>query len=414
MRGGVGLFYDRVGINRLVHAVNEGRPYADTTGIQNEVASLQSPFQDRPLAFLPRWFNFQTLTGSAFNSPFYDILHTPLVRQYNLGVQYEFAPSYVLEVGFVGSSGINQMDYNHNINPARLVCTALVTTSCTPGNINGITTNTAANAAARVPYLGYLPSGFQQNGFDGVYNYNSVQVTVRKNLSHGLGFQAGYTFSKNMSNVAWDAANINLSTDLAQQYGQTPYSRPHRFVLNYQYELPFKGKGIMNAVAGGWTVSGLTTIQSGNVLTLFDNRGGGVYGTPGSGTVENGLSRAQLCPGFTYDQIETSGNVKDRLGNSGTTRFFNPAAFCAPPVMGNDGSTGFGNTGVGIVRGPHQLNFDFQAGKIIRIGERQTVQFRAEFFNIFNHAQFALPGLHFAVRPSPTTGRCLPAGRTWA
>jgi hypothetical protein len=60
--------------------------------------------------------------------------------------------------------------------------------------------------------------------------------------------------------------------------------------------------------------------------------------------------------------------------------------------MGNDGSTGFGNTGVGIVRGPHQLNFDFQAGKIIRIGERQAVQFRAEFFNIFNHAQFALPG----------------------
>ena len=62
-------------------------------------------------------------------------------------------------------------------------------------------------------------------------------------MSHGLGFQAGYTFSKNMSDVGWDAANINLSTDLAQQYGQTPYSRPHRFVLNYQYELPFKGKG---------------------------------------------------------------------------------------------------------------------------------------------------------------------------
>ena len=60
--------------------------------------------------------------------------------------------------------------------------------------------------------------------------------------------------------------------------------------------------------------------------------------------------------------------------------------------MGNDGSLGFGNTGVGIVRGPHQLNFDFQAGKIMKIGERQTVQFRAEFFNIFNHAQFALPG----------------------
>jgi hypothetical protein len=387
VRGGVGLFYDRVGINRLVHAVQEGRPYADTTGLQNDIASLQSPFQDRPLALLPRWYNFQTLTGSNFNSPFYDRLHTPLVRQYNLGFQYEFLSSYVLEAAFVGSSGINIMDYNHNINSAMLA---------SPSNpINGITTNTAANASARVPFLGYLPNGFQQNGFDGIYNYNSMQLTVRKNLSHGLGFQAAYTWSKNLSNVAWDAANINLSTDLGQQYGQTPYSRPHRFVLSYQYELPFKTQGALNHAVGGWTVSGLTTIQSGNPLTLFDNRGGGVYGTPGSGTVENGLSRAQLCPGFTYDQIATSGNVKDRLGSAGNPnapRFFNPAAVCAPPAVGNDGSTGFGNSGIGIVRGPHQLNFDFQAGKIFKIGERQAIQFRAEFFNLFNHAQFAIPG----------------------
>jgi hypothetical protein len=151
----------------------------------------------------------------------------------------------------------------------------------------------------------------------------------------------------------------------------------------------------MNQVVQGWTVSGLTTIQSGNPLTLFDNRGGGVYGTPGSGTVENGLSRAQLCPGFTYDQIATSGNVKDRLGSAGNPnaqRYFNPAAVCAPPAVGADGSTGFGNSGIGIVRGPHQLNFDFQAGKIFKIGERQALQLRGEFFNLFNHAQFAIPG----------------------
>src|SRR5207302_3971439 len=87
VRGGAGMFYDRVGINRLVHAVQEGKPYADTTGLQADVASLQSPFQDRPLAFAARWFNPQTLQGSSLNSPFYDTLHTPLIRQYNLGIQ---------------------------------------------------------------------------------------------------------------------------------------------------------------------------------------------------------------------------------------------------------------------------------------------------------------------------------------
>ncbi len=386
VRGGAGVFYDRVGLNRIVHAVQEGKPYSDTTGLQSDIASLQSPFQDRPLALAPRYFNFQTLASSNLNSPFYDRLHTPLIRQYNLGFQYEFLPSYVLEAAFVGSSGLNIMDFNHNVNSARLA---------SPANpINGFTTNTAANAAARVPYLGFQPNGLQQNGFDGVYNYNSLQTTVRKQFSHGFSFQGAYTFSKNLSNVGFYAANVNYATDLWQQYGQTPYSRPHRFVLNYQYELPFKANGAVGKVAGGWAVAGLTVVQSGQPLTFFDNRAGSAWGTPGTGLFEQGMSRAQMCPGMTYGQIETSGNVKDRLGsasNPNAPRFFNASAFCTPPVLGSDGSLDFGNSGIGIVRGPHQLNFDFQVSKLTRISERQSIQFRAEFYNLFNHAQFGIP-----------------------
>jgi carboxypeptidase family protein/TonB-dependent receptor-like protein len=386
VRGGAGLFYDRIGINRIVHAVQEGKPYADTTGLQNDIASLQSPFQDRPLAFAPRYFNFQNLTGSNLNSPFYDRVHTPLVRQYNLGFQYEFLPTYVLEAAFVGSNGINVQDYNHNINTAKLA---------SPSNpINGITTNTAQNAAGRTPYLGFQPNGLQQNAFDGVYNYNSIQTTVRKQFSHGLTFQGAYTFSKNLSNVGYYAANVNYATDMWQQYGQTPYSRPHRFVLSYQYDLPFKSSKALGKAVEGWTIGGLTTIQSGNPLTIFDNRAGSAWGTPGSGTFEQGMSRAQMCPGKTYADIATSGNVKDRLGsasNPAAPRFFNASAFCLPPVLGADGSFDFGNSGVGIVRGPHQLNFDFQVSKVTRIRERQSLQFRAEFFNLFNHAQFGIP-----------------------
>ena len=271
-----------------------------------------------------------TLIGSSFNSPYYDRLHTPLVRQYNLGLQYEFISGYVIEVAFVGSSGINVLDYSHNVNAAHIASVA------NPIVLFGntvITTNTAANANARVPYLGFLAYGLQQNGFDGVNNYNSLQTTVRKNFTRGLGFQASYTWSKNLSNVGFDAANLNLSTDLGQQYGQTPYSRPHRFVLSYQYELPSIAGGLDGKVLGGWSVSGLTTVQSGNPLTLFDNRGGSVWGTPGSGTVENGLSRAQLAPGFSYSQIATAGDIEDRLGgSSGGPGFFNKAAFTTPPV----------------------------------------------------------------------------------
>ena len=384
VRAGVGIFYDRVGINRLVHAVQEGKPYADTTALQNNIASLQSPFQDRPLAFAPRWFNFTSLTGSSLNSPFYDKLHTPLIRQYNLGIQYEFRPSYVLELAFVGSSGINIADYNHNVNVASLA---------SPTNpINGITSNTTANAAARVPFLGFQPNGLQENAFDGVYNYNSLQVTVRKQYSRGFSFQTAYTWSKNLSDVPFDASNINQSTNLWAQYGQAPFNRPHRFIAAYQYDLPFKASGAVSKAVGGWGVSGVTTYQAGNPITFFDNRAGSIYGTPGSGTIEQTMDTATLCPGFTYAQVQTSGSVKDRLGsvtNPGATRFFNPAAFCAPATIGN--GTGFGNTGIGVTRGPHQANYDFSILKVTRITERQTLQFRAEFFNIFNHAQFAMP-----------------------
>jgi hypothetical protein len=385
VRGGAGIFYDRVGINRLVHAVQEGRPYADTLTVQHDVASLQSPFQDRPLAILPRWYNFTTLQGSNFDSPYYDHIQTPLVRQYNLGVQYEFVRSYVFEAAYVGSSGINIANYSHNVNLARLA---------SPSNpINGITENRVNNASARVPYLGFTPIGLQQNGFDAVYNYNSVQTTVRKQFSGGFGFQSSYTWSKNLSNVGFLASNLNNPTDMQQQYGPTPYSRPHRFTVSYQYELPFRSAGRLQRLVEGWSVSGLTMAQAGNPLTIFDARGGTIYyGGPPSNSIEKGASRAQLCPGVTYDQIATTGSIKERLGSTrdpSVKRFFDATAFCAPPPLGD--GTDFGNAGIGIVSGPGQFNTDFSITKTTAITERSNVQFRAEFFNLFNHAQFA-PG----------------------
>ena len=340
VRGGAGIFYDRVGINRMVHAVQEGLPYADTTTLQHDIASLQSPFQDRPLRLLPRWFDFNTLTGSNFDKPYYDHVQTPLVRQYNLGIQYEFLRNYVLEVAYVGSSGINIGDYSHVVNMARLA---------SPTNpINGITTNTVQNAIARVPYLGFTPIGLQQNAFDAVYNYNSMQTTVRKNFSRGHAFQAAYTWSKNLSNVGFNSSNINLPTDMNQQYGQTPYSRPNRFVVTYQYDFPFKSTGALSRLVEGWSASGVTIIQSGNPLTFFDNRGGTIYtGGPPSNGSDKGASRAQLCPGVTNDQILTGGSVKERLGRVGdpnVKRYVNTSAFCAPPAIGN--GTDFGNAGM--------------------------------------------------------------------
>jgi len=398
VRGGAGVFYDRVGADRFVHSVEEGNPYAATISYgPGNPFTIAAPYPDTPQVgeFAQRWANPATLQTSALNHVFLiDSTHTPLVRQYNLNFQYEFASRWVLEAGYVGSSGINLTDYNHNYNVAHLA---------SPSNpINGQTDNTLANILFRVPYLGFQPTGLQGTAYDGHSYYNSLQITVRKQLSYGLSLQAAYTWSKALTNIFNATANSNLPTDMSQQYGPANFNRPERFVINYSWDLPFgKHDGALGRVLNGWNLSGVTTIQAGLPITPIDTRGGTAFGTTTT-TIESGYSRPQLCPGITYGQVGSSGGIESRLGgNSGGVGYFNPSAFCAPPVAPNspDGSTLFGNAGVGIILGPDQFNFDASLLKTTRITETTSLQFRAEFFNLFNHPQFALPSQTGPISP---------------
>jgi len=407
VRGGAGLFYDRVGIDRFVHSVQEGNPYAATVAsLPNN--TLANPYPATPAlgTFGQRWANFTTGQTSAINRPFMnEVMHTPLVRQYNLNLQYEFAPRWILEVGYVGSSGINLTDYNHNYNLASIA------TAAKP--VNGVTSTTVANRDLRVPYLGFGASTLQGTAYDGVSNYNSLQITARKQFSRGFTVQGAYTFSKSLTNIYNSTANSNLATDMAQQYGPSNFNRPQRFIINYSWDLPFgTHTGALAKVAEGWNLSGVTTIQNGVRLTLIDTRGGTAFGNSQT-SVEGGYSRAQMCPGTTYGDLITPGDVKSRLGgNSGGPGYINSAAICAPAAINPDGSattlaacpgcaTLYGNSGVGILPGPGQLNFDTSVIKTTRITESQSIQFRAEFFNLFNHAQFNGPSQNGVIPALP-------------
>lgn len=380
IRGGAGLFYDRIAGDRFVHGLEQGYPYSITLDYPSPVNtySNQTPYPSTPLSFPPRWYNLTTLTGSALDQAFLDpSIHTPLVRQYNFNVQYQFARNWVLEVGYVGASGINLVDTYHDYNIPLLA---------SPSNpINGITTNTVANAAARVPYLGYIPGGLTGTAFDGRSNFNSLQVTVRKQFSYGLTLQASYTWSKDLGDVNGSAAGANEANSnnpmyLNQQYGPLYFNHPQRLIINYAYDLPFgKHDGALGYLANGWNISGVTTVQDGTPLTITDATGGSIFGLSSS--------RAQMCPGATYATAKTPGSTVNNLND-----YININAFCSNdlPVIGN--GTGFGNSGVGIFLGPGQFNFDFALLKTTRFGERQALIFRAEAFNLFNHPQFANPG----------------------
>ncbi len=404
VRGGYGYFYDRVNGNSIIHAVEQSAPYSLTLDGQGPL-NLAHPYPTQQLGWGDsRWVNFATGASSNLNYPFMsENFTTPLVQSYNLNIQYEFLPRWVLEVGYVGSHGIHLVDAGRQVNIAQLA------TAANP--INGVTTNSVQNASLRVPFLGFAPNGLQQNGSDGDLKYNSLQATVRKQFSSGLLLQAAYTYARAFTNEQANGAfysnlNSNNPADAKQQYGISPFYYPSRFVLSYSWDLPYKSqKGFAGRLLGGWNLSGVTTIQSGQPLTVTDGRGGTAYcGSSCSAAFSNVVTRAQMAAGATYANVPTAGGIEQRLGGPGVQGYLNASAFGLLPTGGIYGNgTGFGNSGLGIVAGPGQFNFDAALVKNTRVGgirEDATLQFRAEFFNIFNHPQFANPSSTDVSQPT--------------
>jgi hypothetical protein len=219
--------------------------------------------------------------------------------------------------------------------------------------------------------------------------YNALQASLTKRYSHGLTLQAAYTFDKSLDSTpqstgedsVWGGFSVGNVHTRRSSWGPSDYDRPQRLVFNYVWELPQPGSrhGLVNEAASGWKVSGVTTIQSGHRLSLYYTDSGSIYG------VYNNLS--QLCPGETKANIPTKGGTTSRLSN-----YFNSSAFCTPNAIGN--GYDFGNLGRGAAKGPGQDDSDFSVAKITPFrlfGEDNTIEFRTEFFNIFNHGQFTDP-----------------------
>jgi hypothetical protein len=362
-RGGYGFFFDRIDGNNIVHSIEQSPPYAPTLDqgtSTNQFSSLANPFENYHVGQFPeRWVNFaEANLPSSQQSPFmmssnitqtsmYEKMQTPLVYEWNFNAQYEFLPRWVLEVGYVGSHGIHQSENLQELNPAQLA---------SPTNpLYGIVTeNTNQNATLRVPYLGMSPTGMQYATTNGAYKFNSLQVTVRKQLSHGLVMQAAYTWARafNDYEVA-SGSNYNNPLNLQQQYGLNTQYRPQRLVINYQYNIPGANfKGVAGALLGGWALSGVTTIQDGQPLILENSNGGAIYGLNGSPS--SALSAAEIAPGFTYANLASSGSLGQRLGaGTGGLGYFNTAALTTNPIVGatpgvaGTGGTGYGNIGIG-------------------------------------------------------------------
>ena len=404
MRGGAGYFYEMIPGN---NTANNGTPLTGSPVINGlTTANLQNPWQFAPTipgppgsyGFTPRWINLANGVNSNINqSPNQQNLTVPVTYEWNLNTQYEFARNWLLELGYVGSHGIWQGAQSRSGQQGQFVAVnfniaPLAGPGCTSCAITGATTSTNTNVSLRVPYLGISPNATEVANADN-YKYNSLQATVRKQLSYGLQLQGSYTWSRGFIQLPY---GVNYYPYEIQQYELNDNYRPQRFVLNYLWNLPLGHQsGFVGKLTSGWTWSGVFTLQDGYPITLTDGRAGSVF-CGGSGCSGGGLTgTANFCPGMTAANVLSSGSMQSRVtsGLSGGSGYFNPGVFCAPPPITGAGNAGtlFGNTGGGIVLGPSQNNWDMSLAKSIGVHESQAVQFRAEFFDAFNHPQFSLP-----------------------
>lgn len=368
IRAAYGIFYDfilgEIPTNALLNP-----PYLP--GYFNSAPSISWP-----QSFAPAGFPVLTTTAQQFSAPY--------AQDWNLNIQKELPDDMLFEASYVGTKGTHlprfvQIDQAYN-NLQQI--NSLVPDLYTRLTLMGIPAPAAQFLAAnpqfsppiaRVPYFGFAQIFQAQNVVNS--EYNSLQVKLNKRVTNGLQFLLSYTYSHSIDGASaffgsgGNGGNIFPQNDynLAAERGSSDFDIRHRLAWSYVYEVPSLEHYLSvlpAAIAEGWELSGILTMQTGqpfSVLTGSDNS------RTGLGTDRpNVICNPNHGPGTVQEWFDTS--------------CFQPNAVFT-----------FGNGGRNIVQGPGFKNFDFALLKNTKINERVNAQFRAEFFNIFNHPNFALP-----------------------
>jgi hypothetical protein len=300
---------------------------------------------------------------------------TGYVQQWNLGVQRELFKDLLFEIAYVGNNGAKLAGFR-NANQRSVVIGA----------------NGAASAGPR-PFPQFGDIQYLEDRV--LSNYNSMQVRVEKRYSKGFTFLGSYTFGKalTLSPDHLPTSGVGAGVDvgifrepqnpnnLRAERGPAEFDIRHRAVVSYVWELPFgKGRAFLKNASplgellfGGWNVTGIHTFQSGLGLTVVQTGGG----------VLNLGSERRGRPNL----------IGDPEGPQTIDRWFNTAAFT--PLDPARGSV-FGSSGVGIIRGPGLVNFDFTFAKNFNVTETKYFQFRTELFNAFNRTNLGIPDLNIA------------------
>jgi outer membrane receptor protein involved in Fe transport len=333
LRGGYGMFHDRWA--QYVSSTRNNYPFNQSISIYNTLFS--NPAQGTRRIFPG--------TVTTYSSPW----EVPSLQKWSLDVQHQLPGDVVLQVGYVGSKGghiIYSKDQNQPVPNLSIA-------------------NGAVSANALRPYPGF--GAITTYTTTGDSTYHSLQASGVRRFAAGVSVQASYTWSKSIDDVA---TPFDIYSPMSVQRARSTFDRGHMLMASYIWELPFgrKTTGWQRKLFQGWQISGISSLQAGNPLT------------PAISTDRAGTGSATQRPNVT-GALSTA----RQLGN-----WFSTSTFSLPAL----GS--LGNAGRSIIPGPGINNWDFSFSKRTEIREHIALQFRGEFFNFFNHAQWSGVGTTFA------------------
>ena len=381
VRAGFGIY--RALLDNLDYRLDQAAPFNSTLTLKNvSLAGLQFS----PGSALPKG-------GLISPSGIQPDAYTPTHLTWSLKLEHQIAASTSVSVGYVGLHGYHQALSEDVNEPAPTICPAA---PC-PSSLAAGTVYYPKNAPLANPNLANTTTWISS----GVSSYNALQVDLQQRVSHGLQLRGVYTYSKNLDDgTAWNSsvgANapgfVMFPLNPKLDWGPANTDVRNVAVINATYELPLgHGKfflsdasGLTEKLAGGWTMSGIETLQSGFPFTP----------QLGFNPTNNGDSRNPIRPSWNP---AFTGN----LIMGGPNQYFDPNAFIIPPA----GT--YGNVRRNSLIGPGLANLDFSLRKTTNLSERLNLQFRAEFFNLLNHTNFGTPNavVYTAAEssPSPTAG----------
>jgi Carboxypeptidase regulatory-like domain len=368
IRGGVGRYVETL-LSALITAgwaVEASEVGSFSNSVVNGKPALTFPYPFPANLSQPGVATFEYASALHYKDPY--------VTQWNLTVERSLGWSTALRVTYDGSHG---SDLGYSI------------------NANQVAANTvgfnAAKASAPFPIWAHITD--YVNG--ALSNYDALTVAASKRFTHGLQFQSSYAFAKNLSNGAGYAPSgftgeaggrVTDPQNIALDYGNVAFTRRHRFLSTFLYDVPFgKGKplftsanGFVDRVVGGWQVAGVLLFQTGPFLTVTassaDPMGTNFPNLEGAG-------RADIVPGVDW-----------MPQNRSVANWVNPAAFAIPA---NNIGRG-GNSSIGSVIGPGTQAVSLSLFKTVRIRESAAIQLGAAASNLFNHPNYGTPSLNLA------------------